>query len=164
VTRRRSASTLATVAACVLALAAGCGGAAPERQPAASPADAPAAAPGAHAAPTTTEPSGPGAPPPAPPPPPPPAPASAFTPEEPRDREARRDSARKELETAEKQLLDVAASSCESACRALASMERATSLLCTVADDAGDQRRCEDARRRLSAARTHVRSVCGSCS
>ena len=156
-----------TVATCVSVLVAGCGGAAPERQPATSPADVPAAAPGAHAAPTTTEPAGPGAPPPAPapapPPPPPPAP-SAFTPEEPRDRETRRDAARKDLEKAEKELLDLAASSCESACRALASMERATTLLCTVADDAGDQRRCEDARRRLVAARTHVRSVCGSCS
>ena len=59
--------------------------------------------------------------------------------------------------------LDAAASDCESACRALASMERATSHLCSLAEEADDQRRCDDARLRLTTAKGRVHAACGAC-
>lgn len=97
------------------------------------------------------------APPPAQPPPPPPAP------EDQRDlRKAERISAGADLDRAVREL-DAAASDCESACRALASMERATTHLCSLAEDPGDQRRCDDAKVRLTAAKGRVRAACGAC-
>jgi hypothetical protein len=42
-------------------------------------------------------------------------------------------------------------------------MERATSHLCSLAEEADDQRRCEDARLRLTTARGRVRAACGAC-
>jgi hypothetical protein len=52
---------------------------------------------------------------------------------------------------------------CATACRALASMERATVQICALTGEAGDTDRCDDARRRLLSARDHVRSACGGC-
>jgi hypothetical protein len=144
-----------------LVLLGGCGGAAQQPEPA-SP---------AHAAPSSvvdTAPAAPslgpaGSPPASPPPPPPPPPAVVPPPaDQPDDREALRASARVELERAQRDL-EAAASECESACRALASMDRATIHLCALADQTDDRRRCDDARKRLSDARVRVRAACGTC-
>jgi hypothetical protein len=70
--------------------------------------------------------------------------------------------ARQELARAEAQL-EAARSDCAAACRALASMQRATEHLCALADESDDRRRCEEARKRLLAARDRVRSSCGGC-
>jgi hypothetical protein len=95
-----------------------------------------------------------------PPAPPPPAASSADgAPDAPHQREA----ARAELARAQADL-DAAANDCSSACRALASMERATKHLCDLVSGADDQSRCDDARRRLQSSRDRVRSSCGSCS
>jgi hypothetical protein len=59
--------------------------------------------------------------------------------------------------------LEAAQGDCEAACRALASMQRATERLCALAGEPDDRRRCEDARKRLLAARDRVRSACGEC-
>lgn len=53
-------------------------------------------------------------------------------------------------------------SACESACRSLASMERAVQVICTLTQ--GDERtRCDEARRRLREARIRVREACKVC-
>jgi hypothetical protein len=59
--------------------------------------------------------------------------------------------------------LAAAQGDCAAACRALASMQRATDHLCALVEDSSDGRRCEDARKRLLAARDRVRSSCGDC-
>jgi hypothetical protein len=59
--------------------------------------------------------------------------------------------------------VEAAAGDCSAACRALASMERAADHLCDLAGDPEDQRRCDDARRRVIAAREHIKSACGTC-
>ena len=132
-----------------------CGGAA--SMPAASPApqEAPASAP---ATPATNAESAPSGYPPPPPPSQPSAPASADSADVARGREA----ARAELGRAQRDL-EAAASDCSAACRALASMERATRHLCELAADPDDQGRCDDARQRLLAARQRIRSACGTC-
>lgn len=128
-----------------------CGGAAPV--PAQSPAEAaPAGAPENRAATPS-----PGYPPPAAPPAQPSAASSAE-----QDAPGRRAAARAELERAQADL-EAASSDCTAACRALASMERATRHLCELAADPDDQGRCNDARQRLLAARERVRSACGTC-
>jgi hypothetical protein len=71
-------------------------------------------------------------------------------------------AARADLDRAEHDLA-AAAADCDSACRALASMDRATTHLCSLADLPDDRRRCEDARQRLSEARGRVRAACGAC-
>jgi len=73
-----------------------------------------------------------------------------------------RAAAREELDRAQRDL-EAASSSCDSACRALASMETATVHLCSLADQPDDQRRCDDARQRLTVARGRVRAACGTC-
>jgi hypothetical protein len=122
----------------------GCGGGAPPQVPPATPA-APAggAEPGAVSAP----------------PPPPPAPSLA---EPPASREAQRSMAASDLARAQRDL-ELATSDCATACRALASMASATARLCSLADEPPDQRRCEDAKVRLTAARSRVRAACGAC-
>jgi hypothetical protein len=139
-----------------------CGGAQQSQAPASTAPNAPAyerdEAPPASATPTGGLQVAPGQPSLAPPPPPPPpAPADQAT-----ERGAARIAARADLDRAQRDL-ESAASDCESACRALASMERATSHLCSLAEEADDQRRCDDARLRLSAARGRVRAACGGC-
>jgi hypothetical protein len=59
--------------------------------------------------------------------------------------------------------LQAAASDCNRACQALASMERAAVHLCALADLPDDRRRCESARKQVLDARTRVRLACGSC-
>ena len=54
-------------------------------------------------------------------------------------------------------------SDCANACRALASMEKATVELCTLAGEGDDATHCADARRRLLSARDRVRLSCGGC-
>jgi hypothetical protein len=96
--------------------------------------------------------------------PPPPPPGAPPAPEEGKhERDARRAAARAELDRAQGEL-EAATGDCAAACRALASMERATLHLCSIADDTDDQRRCDDARQRLTTARNHVRAACGACS
>jgi hypothetical protein len=66
--------------------------------------------------------------------------------------------ARSDLDRAESQV-SAATGDCATACRALASMERAAQHLCAL--DSG--RECDRARERLAAARERVRSSCGGC-
>ncbi len=153
------------LAAGLVVIIAGCGGAAQSQAPApTSPAtpeyrdEAPPAGAATGAVPAPTQPSlaPPVVPPPAaPPPPPPPA-------DQPGERTRSRIAARAELDRAQRDL-ESAANDCEAACRALASMERATSHLCSLAEEPDDQRRCEDARLRLTTARGRVRAACGGC-
>jgi hypothetical protein len=136
-----------------------CGGAQQSQAPAPTTPNAPAfsdEAPAASATPTGGAHVAP-AQPPLSPPPPPPSPA-----DQPTERGAARIAAGAELARAQRDL-ELAASDCESACRALASMERATSHLCSLAEEPDDQRRCDDARLRLTAARGRVRAACGGC-
>ena len=70
--------------------------------------------------------------------------------------------ARGELETAQREL-DVAASDCAAACRALGSMDRATLHLCGLAQVDDERLRCEDAKTKVRGARDKVRTTCGSC-
>jgi hypothetical protein len=62
-----------------------------------------------------------------------------------------------------KQEQEIAAGNCPTACRALASMERAVSFLCATKTNDDDADRCADAKRRLGAARRRVRATCGAC-
>lgn len=95
------------------------------------------------------------------PPPETPAPATE-PPNSERRREAALRNARSELEAASREL-DLATGECGSACRALASMERATGHICNLASDDGDRRRCEDAKAKVARARDRIRSSCGTC-
>jgi hypothetical protein len=132
-----------------------CGGAATMPASSPSPADEVPAGTGTQAAPSTKMESQPGYPP--PPPAQPSVPGSADA-----DVSRRREAAIAELGRAQHDL-EAAAGDCSVACRALASMERATQHLCDLAVDADDQGRCGDARQRLLAARQRVRSACGTC-
>jgi hypothetical protein len=78
-------------------------------------------------------------------------------------REAQRAAARSELERSEASL-QASASDCAAACRALASMSRAVEHLCALVDSSDDQRRCDDAKRRMASAGERVRQTCGVCS
>ena len=55
--------------------------------------------------------------------------------------------------------LELAASDCQAACKALSSLERAANHLCAVAEP--DE--CTDARARVDRARRAVTSQCGGC-
>ena len=62
----------------------------------------------------------------------------------------------------EARMLQGTLSTCDAACRSLASMERAVKVVCGLVQ--GEERgRCEDARRRLTEARARVREACRSC-
>lgn len=144
--------------ACVIAGAVGlaaCGGA-PEERPAAapetmSPADQTASPAGAGAG----APSSATAPEAAPAPGVPPSSTSGGYARPPDARAG----ARMELQQAETQL-SASLGDCATACRALASMERAAEHLCRL--DSGDE--CSDARARVTAARSRVQTSCGGCS
>jgi hypothetical protein len=71
--------------------------------------------------------------------------------------------ARSELARAEASL-EASANDCAAACRALASMGRAVDHLCALVSSQDDQRRCDDAKRRMASARERVRQTCGACS
>jgi hypothetical protein len=58
---------------------------------------------------------------------------------------------------------EVAAGNCPTACRALASMERAVAFLCSAAQSKDDADRCDGARHRLRSARHRIRTNCGDC-
>lgn len=90
-----------------------------------------------------------------------PSPA-AEPPNSDRRREAALRTARSELDIASREL-DLATGECGSACRALASMERATGHICNLASDESDRRRCEDAKAKVARARDRIRSSCGTC-
>jgi hypothetical protein len=164
---------------CALALALPmCGGMQAEPAAAPSPAPATGAAPalaapsGSTAVPAATPAGYPGAAPPALAPPPaepspvseeaPPRSATVDTTKAP-SREAQRSAARSELERWEASL-KASVSDCAAACRALASMSRAAEHLCALVDSSDDQRRCDDAKRRVAGARDRVRQTCGVCS
>ncbi len=67
-------------------------------------------------------------------------------------------AARNDFDNAERQLA-TAQGDCATACRALASMERAAEHICGMATN----NECERARERVQAARDRIRSTCGSC-
>ncbi|MDB4992961.1 MAG: hypothetical protein JWM74_393 [Myxococcaceae bacterium] len=72
-------------------------------------------------------------------------------------------AARADLDRAEREL-EASTGDCAAACRALGSMERATRHLCDlVGSSPEDAPRCDDAQRKVRAARDHVRSTCGVC-
>lgn len=151
------ASSLAPLSALLLY---GCGGAQRAEAPPASPSTSPSLV-----QPTETSPAPAAAPSPAPPPPPPPPtiPAAESS-DGPTGRDELR-AARQDLDRAQREL-DTSAGTwgaCDAACRALASMERATAHLCSLAEEPDDKRRCQDARERLTSAQGRVRSACGAC-
>jgi len=96
-------------------------------------------------------------------PPPPEAPMQSES-----DLDARRDPraamgrAKGDLDRAERELL-ASAGDCASACRALASMDRATGHLCALVGSEDDRARCEEAKTKVLTARERVRSTCGVC-
>jgi hypothetical protein len=112
----------------------------------------------------------PGAPAPPPPSPataePPKAEATPATPTTPGGRALALNKASSDIEAAQREL-DVAGSSCQNACRALGSMDRACGHLCQLtredSSQAGGHDRCDDAKRRLYNARDKVRGSCGAC-
>lgn len=147
---RNEAMACALVAGAWLALGAGCGGAAKDASPSAM---APSNAGGAQKsemAPST------GYPPPAP------TPQATAPPGVPGPGAQRRAEAAADLERAEREL-SASNSDCASACRALASLERATVLLCDLAEQPDDVQRCDDAKKKLRTARDRVKSTCSSC-
>lgn len=133
-----------------------CGGAAASRPP-----ESPSAAPTGGAYPSETK-SVQGQPSEEPTPSAAPPAAAATSPGDASSGARAREAARAELARAQRDL-ETANSDCAAACRALASMERATDHLCALAGDSDDQSRCDDARRKVLAARERVRSTCGSC-
>ncbi len=144
-------TTCAIVAGIWLAIGAGCGGAAKDASPsAASPSNAGAAqksemAPSGYA------------------PPPPTAPPATSPPGVPTSPGAqRRLEANADFDRAEREL-SASSSDCASACRALASLERATVRLCDLAEQPDDVQRCDDAKKKLRTARDRVRSTCSAC-
>jgi hypothetical protein len=151
-------ASLVPLAPLLFVLLCRCGGA-QQSQPPASTAPSTPAVERDEAPPASTPPTGGVHVAPEPPPPPPPmAPADQPITEP----KAARVAARADLDRAQREL-ESAAGDCESACRALASMERATTHLCSLADEPDDQRRCEDARLRLTSAQGRVRAACGGC-
>jgi hypothetical protein len=58
--------------------------------------------------------------------------------------------------------LQGALSTCDLACRSLASMERSVRIICSLTEHE-DQTRCNEARKRLKEARVRVRDACKSC-
>jgi hypothetical protein len=58
---------------------------------------------------------------------------------------------------------DIASGNCPTACRALASMERAVAFLCTGNKTTEETDRCESARHHLLRARHGIRTTCGNC-
>lgn len=67
-----------------------------------------------------------------------------------------------DIEAAQREL-DVAGSSCQTACRALGSMDRAAGHLCQLTREDNTHDRCDDAKQRLYNARDKVRGSCGTC-
>lgn len=140
---RRTVVGVGTIAAGALALAACGGGAEPAKSP-------------SHEAtqPATTAPP----PPPAYPDPPHTAPFGSST-AAPPAASAGAASPLIEIDGLGRQI-ELAGSDCTTACRALASMERATGRLCAMPDEGS---RCDDARGRVKVSRARVKKACGTC-
>lgn len=73
-----------------------------------------------------------------------------------------RERAKNDLKQAEI-ALGQAGSDCSRACKALASMERATDHLCGVVSTPDEQKQCDEARDKLKSSKDRVRSTCGEC-
>jgi hypothetical protein len=161
---KRRSMTGSALAVTLAVLVYGCGGAQRAEAPAATVPGTQAPAGSVMTVVTSPSPPPPPAPPPEQPSPvvPPPPPAGPQSAGEVPDPSAARRAARADLDRAQREL-EVAVGSCDTACRALASMERATAHLCSLADGPDDRRRCEDARQRLTSAQGRVRSACGAC-
>jgi hypothetical protein len=160
--RRLSPMAFAIVVSLPLTM---CGGAVREKAPAASPSPAEyTGAPGYPGSPPASDAaSSAGAAPAEPGPLPPPAPPQAAgVPTDQDTLASRKAAARGDFDHAQRDL-QAAASDCAAACKALASMDRAASHMCELADNPEDQRRCDDAKVRLGTARERVRSACGTC-
>jgi hypothetical protein len=94
-------------------------------------------------------------------------PAPAAPPEAADDRERQGPEAaiahaKGDFDVAERELL-ASAGDCAAACRALGSMERATTHLCALAQADDDRARCDEAKGKVLAARAKVRTTCGVC-
>jgi hypothetical protein len=141
----RRVRPLALAGLALSAIAVGCGGgnemAAPATTPAPEPAAYPSGSTGGAPAPAVSEPM--------------PAPGMAQP-------QAALSQARGQLEEAQREL-ETSAGDCAAACRALGSMERAAAHLCALADQPDDRRRCDDAKRKVYAARDRVRQTCNTC-
>ena len=131
----------------VALVAVACGGAAKEAPEAATPAASPAQPQGY---------------PPGPPPPPSASTGGAQPGSVPSSREVAIQQARSDLDSAQREL-DVSASDCRAACRALGSMDRAAGHLCSLAQEQPERDRCEDAKKSVRGARDKVKATCGSC-
>jgi hypothetical protein len=67
-----------------------------------------------------------------------------------------------QFEAAEAQTLSAGAD-CAGACKALKSMQRSASGICSLASTEADKVRCHQAQERVRAARERIRSSCGQC-
>lgn len=70
--------------------------------------------------------------------------------------------ARREIDDAARGL-EAAMGSCQTACRALDSMDRATGRLCGLASSREERRSCDDAKATVVATRQRVQASCSSC-
>ena len=158
----RRSRLLGTLTAVGLCLPLTMCGAAANAPPAATPAGG-AAPEMEESAPKAGAPAQPGYPSPPPPPGAQPSTPAATSSADLADAPQRRAAARAEMDRAQAAVA-IAAGDCSAACRALASMERAADHLCDLgAGDPEDHRRCDDARRRVTAARERIKSACGTC-
>jgi hypothetical protein len=88
---------------------------------------------------------------------------STESPDSDRRRQVALRAARSEVDLAERDLEAASSTDCTTACRALASLERATGHLCDLATEADDRRRCEDAKTKVLRARDKIKVACGKC-
>jgi hypothetical protein len=89
--------------------------------------------------------------------------SSTEPPDSDRRRQVALRAARAEVELAARDLDAASSNDCSMACRALASLERATGHLCDLATEADDRRRCEDAKSKVLRARDKIKNACGVC-
>jgi len=115
-----------------------------------------------------SEPGATSTPPATPPPPPPPTGAAAAAPTPKPEAPATGAGAKPGTIGAAQASFDdarkafVAAADCPHMCKALSSMENATTHLCELSQGA-EQKRCADAKAKLAAADAKVKSTCGGC-
>jgi hypothetical protein len=73
------------------------------------------------------------------------------------------EAAQKQLDEAQ-QAFDASTGDCAQMCKALASMQRATDHLCTLAgEDLDGKKRCDEARARVDSAEAKLKASCGGC-
>lgn len=92
---------------------------------------------------------------------PPPAPTAPKSADRPRDGEDRA-TTMGGAQAPEGEAASLSGSPCETACRALASMDRAATHICSLAGD--EHERCTNARERVRSATERVRQSCSDCS